>query len=298
MAYHPYSSPWFHPSLKHTKLQPAHGWICSNTAARRGFIRTGAVATKDMCVSEPFAPIRKTHEGCGYGLVTDNNIAVAQRSDVIFLAVKPDVIPAVLAEIGAAVVARCACVVSIAAGVSLGSLEAALPGGAKVVRVMPNLPALVSQSAAGFCLGTHATKKDSERVRMLLSTVGCAEEVPEKLMDAVTGLSGSGPAFGFLMVEALADGGVRAGLPRPIAQNLAAQTLKGAAEMVLKTGKHPGLLKDQVCSPGGTTIAGVEALENSGFRASAISAVTAAAKRSAELRIAAEEAQMKPKSRL
>jgi pyrroline-5-carboxylate reductase len=117
----------------------------------------------------------------------------------------------------------------------------------------------------------------------MLGTVGRAEEVPEKLMDAVTGLSGSGPAYGFLLIEALADGGVRAGLPRATAMVLAAQTIKGAAEMVLSTGKHPGELKDQVCSPGGTTIAGVEALEKAGFRAALIAAVTAAAARSAEL---------------
>ena len=144
-------------------------------------------------------------------------------------------------------------------------------------------PTSVTQLAAGFCCGKYATRQDAETVKRLLGAVGRAEEVTEKLMDAVTGLSGSGPAYGFLMVEALADGGVRAGLARPIAQALAAQTLKGAAEMVLKTGKHPGELKDAVCSPGGTTIAGVEALEKANFRAAAISAVTAAADRSTQL---------------
>ena len=221
--------------------------------------------------------------------------SVAQRSDMLWLAVKPDIVPAVLREVGQTVAAKQGLVVSIAAGVSLASMEAALPAGVRVVRVMPNLPALVNECAAGFCRGTNATPADSDAVRRLLSTVGSAEEVPEKQMDAVTGVSGSGPAYGFLMVEALADGGVRAGLPRATALTLAAQTLKGAATMVLETGKHPGELKDQVCSPGGTTIAGVEALEHSGFRASTMSAVAAATARSAELRTAAEKP---PKSKL
>uniref|UniRef100_A0A7S4IV28 Pyrroline-5-carboxylate reductase n=1 Tax=Prymnesium polylepis TaxID=72548 RepID=A0A7S4IV28_9EUKA len=175
-------------------------------------------------------------------------------------------------------------------------MEAHLPKGARVIRVMPNLPCLVGECAAGFCRGAGATAADADTVKHLLSTVGRAEEVPEKLMDAVTGLSGSGPAYGFLLVEALADGGVRAGLPRPIAQALAAQTVKGAAAMVLETGKHPGDLKDQVCSPGGTTIAGVEALEKNGFRAAAMAAVAAASGRSLELRLAAQHTA--PKSKL
>jgi pyrroline-5-carboxylate reductase len=248
-----------------------------------GFLKSGAVkSASDISVSEPYAPLREKHAKSGH-FATENNLRVAERSDVIWLATKPDVIPVVLSECGAALLKRGCLVVSIAAGVTLGAMEAALPSGVRVIRVMPNLNALVGQLAAGFCCGKHATKADAALVKQLLSTVGRAEEVPEKLMDAVTGLSGSGPAFGFLMVEALADGGVRAGLPRPTAQILAAQTLKGAAEMVLQTGKHPGELKDQVCSPGGTTIAGVEALEKAGFRAAAIGAVTAAAARSAEL---------------
>ena len=148
---------------------------------------------------------------------------------------------------------------------------------------MPNLPCLVSEMAAGFAPGSHATRADAERVKALLGCVGRATEVPEKLMDAVTGLSGSGPAYGFVMIEALADAGVRAGLPRPTALTLAAQTMKGAAAMVLETGKHPGQLKDEVSSPGGTTIAGVEALEREGLRYAAMAGVAAATARSKEL---------------
>ena len=280
-----------------------------------GFLKSGAVKDASaISVSEPYPPMREKHAKNGH-FATDNNIKVAERCDVIWvsdivrhrnaltalladytkrgraigsdpcsqLATKPDVIPTVLAECGPALLKRGCLVVSIAAGVTLTTMESALPDGVRVIRVMPNLNALVGQLAAGFCCGKHATRKDSELVKSLLGTVGRAEEVPEKLMDAVTGLSGSGPAFGYMMVEALADGGVRAGLPRPTAMVLAAQTLKGAAEMVLTTGKHPGELKDQVCSPGGTTIAGVEALEKAGFRSAAIGAVTAAAARAAEL---------------
>ncbi len=248
-----------------------------------GFLKSGAVASPAaVSVSDPFKPLRDKHAAAGH-FASDNNVSVVERSDIVWLATKPDVIPAVLTECGAALHKRGSLVVSIAAGMTIGTMEAALPPGVRVIRVMPNLNALVNQVAAGFCCGKHATRGDAETVRRMLGTVGRAEEVPEKLMDAVTGLSGSGPAYGFLLIEALADGGVRAGLPRATAMVLAAQTIKGAAEMVLSTGKHPGELKDQVCSPGGTTIAGVEALEKAGFRAALIAAVTAAAARSAEL---------------
>jgi pyrroline-5-carboxylate reductase len=153
-----------------------------------------------------------------------------------------------------------AVIISIAAGITLEALENALPG-RRVIRVMPNTPCFVGEAASGFALGTRATDDDRTLVKSLLDAVGVSVEVNETLLNAVTGLSGSGPAFVFQFIEALSDGGVKAGLPRHIATTLAAQTVKGAAEMVLKTGKHPGQLKDAVTSPGGTTIAGVEALE-------------------------------------
>ena len=148
---------------------------------------------------------------------------------------------------------------------------------------MPNTPCLVGQSASGYCLGPGATTADGELVARLLGTVGLALQLDEKLLDAVTGLSGSGPAFVYVMIEALSDGGVRMGLPRDVATALAAQTVKGAAEMVLSTHEHPAVLKDRVASPGGTTIAGLQALENGGVRAALISAVEAATRRSQEL---------------
>eukprot|EP00300_Choanocystis_sp_HF-7_P027357 c3244_g1_i2.p2 GENE.c3244_g1_i2~~c3244_g1_i2.p2 ORF type:complete len:151 (-),score=40.68 c3244_g1_i2:4-456(-) len=147
---------------------------------------------------------------------------------------------------------------------------------------MPNTPALVSEMAAGYALGTNATAQDAATISTMLSALGVAVQVKQTDLDAVTGLSGSGPAFVFMFIEALADGGVRAGLTRQVALQLAAQTVRGAATMVLDGG-HPAVLKDQVCSPGGTTIAGVQALEEGGLRAAAINAVVAATNRSKEL---------------
>ena len=174
-------------------------------------------------------------------------------------------------------------IVSIAAGVSIATLEAGLGPDRRIVRVMPNTPALVGEGASGYCLGTHARESDEATVRKCLDSVGRAYRVPESLLDAVTGLSGSGPAFVYVMIEALSDGGVRVGLPRDVATTLAAQTVLGAAKMVLETGLHTGVLKDQVTSPGGTTIAGLHALERGGVRAALIDAVEAATRRSAEL---------------
>src|SRR5262249_10817839 len=156
-------------------------------------------------------------------------------------------------------------------------------GPCRVARVVPNTPCLVGQSASAYCLGPGATAADSELVAKLLGAVGLVIPVDEHQLDAVTGLSGSGPAFVYLMIEALADGGVRQGLPRDVALRLAAQTVKGAGEMVLSTGEHPGVLKDRVASPGGTTIAGLHALEEGGVRGTIMSAVRAAAIRAAEL---------------
>ena len=151
------------------------------------------------------------------------------------------------------------------------------------MRVMPNTPCLVGQSASGYCRGPGATDDDARYVGELLGAVGRAFELDEKLLDAVTGLSGSGPAFVYVVIEALSDGGVLVGLPRDVATALAAQTVRGAAEMVLQSGEHPGVLKDRVASPGGTTIAGLQALESGGMRAAVIAAVEAATRRSMEL---------------
>lgn len=204
-------------------------------------------------------------------------------SDVILLCTKPADVVSALKQISAAVKGKPVLVISIAAGVSLHTLESAAEGNLRLVRAMPNTPALVRKGAAAYCLGSRATQADGALTENLLGSVGLAIQVPERLMDAVTGLSGSGPAYVYLMIEALADGGVHEGLPRADALQLAAQTVIGAATMVLETGLHPAVLKDMVTSPGGTTIAGLRALEQGNLRASVINAVHAASSRSKEL---------------
>ena len=173
--------------------------------------------------------------------------------------------------------------ISIAAGVPLAKLEALLSAGARVIRVMPNTPALVGASASAFALGAAATREDAALTERLFSAVGIAYEVKERLLDAVTGLSGSGPAYVCLLIEALSDGGVAAGLPRDVATRLAAQTVLGSAKMVLETGQHPAVLKDMVTSPGGTTIEGLHELEKAGVRGAFMNAVRAAAEKSKQL---------------
>ncbi len=155
----------------------------------------------------------------------------------------------------------------------------------RLVRVMPNTPCLIGEGACGYCLGDRATPEDGELVGKLLEAVGTAWQVEEKMLDAVTGLSGSGPAFVYVIIEALSDAGVRVGLPRHIAASLAAETIRGAVDMVLSTGEHPAVLKDRVASPGGTTIAGLQVMEEGALRATLIAAVEAATERSIELGI-------------
>ncbi|KAI7843958.1 hypothetical protein COHA_002496 [Chlorella ohadii] len=205
----------------------------------------------------------------------DSNAEVVKSADVIFIAVKPQYVSVVLREVRPHLEDRHT-VVSIAAGDAAGD-------GVRLVRVMPNTPCLVGETAAAMCLGGKADDSDADLVRRLFEAVGKIYRVDEKLLSAVTGLSGSGPAYVFVMIEALADGGVRAGLPRDIAQQLAAQTVLGSAKMVLETGKHPGALKDMVTSPAGTTIAGVHELEKAGVRAAFINAVYSATQRADEL---------------
>lgn len=225
--------------------------------------------------------LREVSSALGFRVARDNREVVA-KADVVFLAVKPNVVRAALKDIRPALAPK-HLLVSIAAGVTLRTIEGALKPKSRAVRVMPNTPCLVGQGACALALGSHAGPEDGEAVRGLLGAVGSAFLVEEKLLDAVTGLSGSGPAYIYIAIEALADGGVRMGLPRDVALSLAAQTALGAARMVLETGKHPGALKDAVASPGGTTIAGIQALEEHGFRATLIAAVEAAARRAKEL---------------
>jgi len=233
-----------------------------------------------IACSDVYKPSVEKAKARGYSATESNEDVCSNAKDAIVIAVKPNVVKDVCSDIQK--VTSNALIISIAAGVTLETLEESLPG-RRVVRVMPNTPCLVGEAASGYAMGKLCIDDDREIVQKLLGAVGVAKEIKEVLLNAVTGLSGSGPAYVYQFIEALADGGVRSGLPRSVAMELAAQTVKGAAEMVLKTGEHPGKLKDNVTSPGGTTIAGVEALEKGGFRASTISAVTAATKRSMQL---------------
>jgi len=228
-------------------------------------------------------PERRSYMHATYGITAsgDNRQAV-KESDVIVLAVKPQVMSDVLEEI-APVIDGEKLVISIAAGITLQTLQRALGDSRRVVRVMPNTPALVLTGAAGISPGPAATPQDVALVERIFNAVGRAVVVSDEMMDVVTGLSGSGPAFIFALIEGLSDGGVLMGLARPVATLLAAQTVLGAAKMVLETGKHPGELKDMVTSPAGTTIAGMHALESGGLRGLMMEAVRRATERSAAL---------------
>jgi pyrroline-5-carboxylate reductase len=251
-------------------------------ALAKGILSAGLVKAGQIRASDPLAPARSAFAGQTGARTTDSNIAVARFARVLVLAVKPGNMAGLLREIRPAVT-RGHLLISIAAGVPIAKLEGALAQGARVIRVMPNAPALVGASATAYALGKTATPADAALAQRIFSAVGIAFELKESLLDAVTGLSGSGPAYVFLMIEALSDGGVAAGLPREVATKLAAQTLLGGAKMVLETGLHPGALKDMVASPGGTTIEGLHELEKGRLRGVLINAVRAATEKSRQL---------------
>ena len=246
-----------------------------------GMTAAGVVEAPAVCVVEPNPHSRvwwqENHPSCRIGESISEAIAGA---DVVILAVKPDVVAKAAKEGGSAWRGRL--VMSVAAGISLAKLTPWF-GGDRLIRVMPNTPCLVGQGASAYCCAPGVTPEDRALAQSMLSAVGWAGEVDEKLMDAVTGLSGSGPAYVCVAIEALADGGVLAGLPRDLALTLATQTVLGTAMMVAQTGQHPAALKDAVASPGGTTIAGLRALEQNGVRSAFIEAVAAASDRSREL---------------
>ncbi|HLN32960.1 MAG TPA: pyrroline-5-carboxylate reductase [Gemmataceae bacterium] len=252
------------------------------TALARGWLDAGLVAVDRILASDPSSAAREHFHSSTGAPVTENNRQVMAASDLLILAVKPQSMHDLLQEIRPAMAGH-HLVVSIAAGITIRQLTDVLGKDCRLVRVVPNTPCLVGASASGYSPGTSATPVDIALVDQLLNAVGRAFRLPEALLDAVTGLSGSGPAFVYIMIEALSDGGVRVGLPRDVATALAAQTVYGAAKMVLETNLHPGTLKDAVASPGGTTIAGLHAMEQGGVRAALMNAVQAAADRSREL---------------
>ena len=254
--------------------------VMAEALARR-IIKTEVLLARQMFASDPSPARRKVFSEIIGPNVCADNATVVEKAQVLVLAVKPHVLPLVAEEIKPLLNTQHV-VVSIAPGITLRRLQEQL-GTARVVRVMPNTPALVGAGAAAYCCGTRVTKTDRATIHQILSAAGIAVEVAERLMDAVTGLSGSGPAYVYLVIDALSDGGVKMGLPRAVATRLAAQTVLGAAGMVLETGRHPGELKDQVATPGGATIEGIHALERAGLRKALMDAVEAAALKSKAL---------------
>ncbi|MCG8587169.1 MAG: pyrroline-5-carboxylate reductase [Pirellulales bacterium] len=261
------------------------GFVGAGQMARAlagGLVEGGLVEGSQIRACDPAAAARDRFLEAVHDASTSSDASEVAGSDVVFLAVKPQYMAGVLDELKPRI-GPGQLVVSIAAGITIDAIQSALAHGVRLVRVMPNTPCLVRKGACGYSLASTATETDGQLVRELLSAVGMAVQVDEKHLDAVTGLSGSGPAYVFVAIEALADGGVAMGLPRDVSVQLAAQTVVGAAAMVAEGGGHPGELKDQVTSPGGTTIAGLKALEDRGLRAAFMAAVEAATERCREL---------------
>ena len=217
-------------------------------------------------------------------VLTADNVRIANECDYIFLAVKPNIIKSVLSEIKDILKCRPdAVVVSIAAGISIAEIEAVISDSVQIIRIMPNTPVAVGKGMILWCKNASLTEKNAEAFVSLLSYAGTLDSIDERLIDAASAVSGCGPAFVYMFIEALADGGVECGLPRDKAQSYAVETLIGAAELLKATGKHPGELKDAVCSPGGSTISGVHALEEKSFRSATEGAVVASYKKTLSL---------------
>jgi len=248
----------------------------------RGWVTAGVLTGENIRIYNRTASRAETMAR-GVGATACHRAAEAVRdADVALVSVKPHAVADTLAAVRDALPSGCL-ILSVAVGVRTAAMEAMLAPGTPIVRVMPNTPALIGAAASAFCRGTHATDAHADLVRALFGAVGTLVEVTEEQLDAVIGVSASGVAFLYLIIEALADGGVRAGLPRDAARTLAAQTALGAARMILETGEHPAVLKDAVTTPGGTTMAGLEVLEKAGVRGTLMQAVVAARDRAREL---------------
>jgi len=262
----------------------------------RGLLEARVFGPDEITVADP-DPARRAAaaEIPGLSVFSDNREAAGQ-ADTVLLAVKPNVVLGVLAEI-ASVLSRDKLVISVAAGVELEMLEAGVPQGTPVIRAMPNIANQVRESATAISAGRWAGASQIAVAEAIFRAVGRVVRLPEALLHAVTGLSGSGPAYALLVLEALADGGVTAGLPRQVAEELAAQTLLGAARLVLETGQPPAVLRTMVMSPAGTTAAGLQVLESRGVRGAVWEAVTQAARRSQELAQSARAAAFRPSTR-
>ncbi|MDA7952019.1 MAG: pyrroline-5-carboxylate reductase [Pirellulaceae bacterium] len=252
------------------------------TALTGGFLDKNLLAPTDLFAYDTNETAQKKFlENYPQTTFVETSQQLVEKASTIILAIKPQYLPDLLTEISSTCTSDKR-LLSIAAGASLTQLEKALPN-ARLIRAMPNTPCLIGEGACGFSLGQKATPDDKKVIERLLGAVGLSFEVAEPLLDTVTGLSGSGPAYIYQIIEALSDGGVQCGLPRTIALQLAAQTVKGAAQMLLSTGLHPGQLKDNVASPGGTTIAGLATMERHGVRGALIATVESATSRAKEL---------------
>jgi pyrroline-5-carboxylate reductase len=256
------------------------------TALVKGILRASVASPGEIIVADPFADARdRIAADTGVQVTTDSSKAFSDR-ELVIIAVKPQVIAGVLPGLAGSL-ADGVTLLSIVAGVSTERIEQLVTGDsefdAHVVRAMPNTPALVGEGMSAICPGTHATDDDMSRAETVLSAVGKVVRVSESQINAVNGVSGSGPGYIYMVIEALADGGVKMGLPKPLALELATQTVLGTAKMVIETGEHPTVLRDKVTSPGGTTIAAIHVLEEGALRATLMSAVEAAALRAEEL---------------
>jgi pyrroline-5-carboxylate reductase len=247
----------------------------------RGLLRGEVFSPANVIVSGPRDERMRELRGT-YGVRGTLDNREAAKAQIVVLSVKPQILAGVLDEISDAIDPE-ALVISIAAGVPVAAIQARLASGTRVVRGMPNTPALVDAAATAIAGGEHARESDLEDARRIFDAIGITVILEESQLDAVTGLSGSGPAYVFLILEALSDAGVKVGLSRRTAQLLAAQTLLGSAKLLLETNEHPGRLKDMVTSPGGTAITGLHTLEHGGLRTTLMNAVEAATRRSREL---------------
>lgn len=268
-----------------TKLEGTIAFLGAGNMAGalvKGLLAAGVAAPEQiLCTDVRPHRLEELTKTFGVRTATDN-VAAAAAADVVVLATKPQAFDRLLPDVAKGLRAS-SLVVSIAAGVPIVAIEAKLAAGARVVRTMPNTPAIVDAGATAIARGSYATDDDVALVRRMFESVGVAVVLDESLLDAVTGLSGSGPAYIFLIIEALADAGVKVGLHRDSAQLLAAQTVLGSAKLLLETGEHPGRLKDMVTSPGGTAIAGLHTLEAGGLRTTLINAVETATLRAQKL---------------
>jgi pyrroline-5-carboxylate reductase len=248
----------------------------------RGVIESGLIHAENIVVAEPFAERRKFLETTYNIKTTDSSLELAENCKIIILAIKPQVMDLVLSQYRDCLGSK-HLVISIAAGVTIRQLETGLGSNMRIVRVMPNTPALVLAGASALSGNHNIAEMDMDAALEIFSAVGTCVEVPENLLDAVTGLSGSGPGYVFTFLEAMIDGGVLAGIPRPVAEQLAVQTLYGSAKLALETGEPAAVLKGRVTSPGGTTITGLQVMEEAGLRGTVMTAVEAASDRSREL---------------